>query len=60
MESRKHSKKQPYSKPKITRITLKTKESILGFCKTTLTISQPQIPGLGPCTILNCLANNGS
>ena len=58
MARKKVKRKLPYLKPKITKINLKTKEAILGFCKTDNTILQPE--GTAPCIIAACFATSGS
>ncbi len=58
MEKRKRNRKKTYSKPAITKINLKTKETILGFCKTVQNTAQPM--GTAPCVVANCFTSNGS
>ncbi len=58
MAGGKRKRKRQWIKPKITKITLKTKETVLGFCKTASTTSQPL--GTAPCNIANCFTSNGT
>lgn len=58
MASTKNARKNRYMKPKITKITLRTKETVLGFCKTAATTNQPL--GTAPCNIANCFTSNGT
>ena len=44
--------KQPYEPPRLTRVSLRPEEAVLGHCK----ISGSAGPGAPSCTILSCNA----